>query len=106
LTLTTIAGIVGLAFVVNSIEFLCSSALPAIFTHVLSLRNLTSFRYYAYILLYDLFFMLDDVVIFSLAVFAVTSSVGDRYVKYSKPAGGAILLILGVLLLFAPNLLR
>jgi len=106
LTLTTIAGIVGLAFVVNSIEFLCSSALPAIFTHVLSLRNLTSFQYYAYILLYDFFFMLDDVVIFSLAAFAVTSSVGDRYVKYSKPAGGAILLILGVLLLVAPNLLR
>jgi len=106
LTLTTIAGIVGLAFVVNSIEFLCSSALPAIFTHVLSLRNLTSFQYYAYILLYDFFFMLDDVVIFSLAAFAVTSSVGDRYVKYSKPAGGAILLVLGVLLLFTPNLLR
>jgi len=106
LTLATIAGIVGLAFVVNSIEFLCSSALPAIFTHVLSLRNLTSFQYYAYILLYDFFFMLDDVVIFSLAAFAVTSSVGDRYVKYSKPAGGAILLILGVLLLVAPNLLR
>jgi len=106
LTLATIAGIVGLAFVVNSIEFLCSSALPAIFTHVLSLRNLTGFQYYAYILLYDFFFMLDDVAIFSLAAFAVTSSVGDRYVKYSKPAGGAILLILGVLLLFAPNLLR
>ena len=105
LTLATIAGIVGLAFVVNSIEFLCSSALPAIFTHVLSLRNLATFKYYAYILLYDFFFMLDDVVIFSLAAFAVTSSVGDRYVKYSKPAGGAILLVLGVLLLFAPNLL-
>jgi len=105
LTLATIAGIVGLAFVVNSIEFLCSSALPAIFTHVLSLRNLATFKYYAYILLYDFFFMLDDVVIFSLAAFAVTSSVGDRYVKYCKPAGGTILLVLGVLLLFAPNLL-
>lgn len=106
LTLATIVGIVGLAFVANSIEFLCSSALPAIFTRVLSLRNLTSFRYYAYILLYDFFFMLDDVVIFSLAAFAVTSNVGERYVKYCKPVGGAILLVLGGLLLFAPNLLR
>jgi len=106
LTLATIAGIVALAFVVNSIEFLCSSALPAIFTHILSLRNLATFQYYAYILLYDCFFMLDDFIIFGLAAFAVTSNVGERYVKYCKPAGGAILLVLGVLLLFAPNLLR
>ena len=106
LTLATIAGIVALAFVVNSIEFLCSSALPAIFTHILSLRNLATFQYYAYILLYDCLFMLDDFIIFGLAAFAVTSNVGERYVKYCKPAGGAILLVLGVLLLFAPNLLR
>ena len=106
LTLATIAGIVALAFVVNSIEFLCSSALPAIFTHILSLRNLATFQYYAYILLYDCFFMLDDFIIFGLAAFAVTSNVGERYVKYCKPAGGTISLVLGVLLLFAPNLLR
>ena len=106
LTLTTIAGIIALAFVVNSIEFVCSSAIPAIFTHVLSLSNLSTFRYYAYILLYDCFFMLDDLIIFGLAAFAVTSSVGDRYAKFCKPFGGAILLVLGALLLFAPNLLR
>ncbi|MCK4353619.1 MAG: hypothetical protein KAW83_00055 [Dehalococcoidia bacterium] len=106
LTLATIAGIVALAFVVNSIEFLCSSALPAIFTHILSLRNLATFKYYAYILLYDCFFMLDDFIIFGLAAFAVTSSEGERYAKYCKPVGGTISLVLGVLLLFTPNLLR
>jgi len=106
LTLTTVAGIIALAFVINSIEFVCSSAIPAIFTHVLSLNNLSTFRYYAYILLYDCFFMLDDLIIFGLAALAVTSSVGDRYAKFCKPLGGAIMLILGALLLFAPNLLR
>jgi len=106
LTLTTIVGIIALAFVVNSIEFVCSSALPAIFTHVLSLSNLSTLQYYAYILLYDCFFMLDDLVIFGAAAFAVTSGLGDRYAKYTKPVGGAILLSLGLLLLFAPDLLR
>ncbi|MDD5082689.1 MAG: hypothetical protein PHU08_04880 [Dehalococcoidales bacterium] len=103
LTLATIAGIVALAFVVNSIEFVCSSALPAIFTHVLSVSDLTTFQHYAYILLYDFCFMLDDLIIFGLAAFAMTSSFGDRYARYSKPVGAVTLLALGVILLFGPN---
>ena len=106
LNLAGVAGIVVLAFVVNSIEFVCSSALPAIFTHVLSLADLSGLQYYSYILLYDLFFMLDDLIIFASAAFAVTSSLGERYAKYCKPIGGAILLLLGMLLLFAPHWLR
>jgi len=105
LTLATIAGIIALAFAVNLIEFVCSAAIPAIFTHVLSLSNLPTLRYYAYILLYDFFFMLDDLIIFGSAALAMTSSLGDRYAKYCKPLGGTILFILGVLLLFAPRLL-
>lgn len=106
LSLATIAGIVALAFVVNSIEFVCSSALPAIFTHVLSLNNLPTLKYYSYILLYDFFFMLDDLIIFGSAAFAMNSRLGDRYAKYCKPLSATILLVLGVLLLFVPHLLR
>ncbi len=105
LTLATIAGIIALAFVVNLIEFVCSAAIPAIFTHVLSLSHLSTLRYYAYILLYDFFFMLDDLIIFGSAALAMTSTLGDRYAKYCRPLGGTILLVLGVLLLFAPRLL-
>ena len=105
LNLATIAGIIALAFVVNSIEFVCSSALPAIFTHVLSLSKLSTVQYYGYILLYDFFFMLDALIIFGSAAFAMNSSLGDRYAKYCRPLGGAILLVLGIMLLFAPNLL-
>ncbi len=106
LTLATVAGIIALAFVVNSVEFVCSAALPAIFTHTLSLSSLSSLQYYGYILLYVFFFMLDDFVIFGVAAFAMTSSWGERYAKYCRPLGAVILLILGVLLLFAPHLLR
>ena len=106
LTLGTIAGIIALAFVVNSIEFACSAAIPAIFTQVLSLSNLPTLQYYGYILLYDFCFMLDDLIIFGTAAFALTSNLGDRYAKYTRPVGGTILIILGALLLFAPHLLR
>jgi len=99
LTLGTVAGIVALAFLVNSIEFVCSAAIPAIFTHVLSLASLTTFQYYGYILLYVLFFMLDDLIIFGSAAIALTSNLGERYAKYFRPVGATILIILGVLLL-------
>jgi hypothetical protein len=98
LTWGILVGIIALAFTVNAVEFVCSAAVPAIFTRVLSLASLTSFQYYAYILLYVFFFMLDDLVIFSTAAFAATSSLGDRYAKYSRPVGATILIILGLLL--------
>ena len=106
ITLGTIAGIVALAFAVNAIEFVCSAAVPAVFTQVLSLASLTTFQYYSYILLYVFFFMLNNLVIFGAAAFALTSNLGVRYAKYARPVGAAILIILGALLLFAPGLLR
>jgi hypothetical protein len=99
LTWGILVAIVGLAFTVNAIEFVCSAAIPAVFTQVLSLAGLTTVQHYSYILLYVFFFMLDDLVIFGTAAFALTSSLGDRYAKYSRPVGATILIILGVLLL-------
>jgi hypothetical protein len=99
LTWGILAGIIALAFTVNAVEFVCSAAIPAVFTQVLSLSNLSNFQYYGYILLYDVFFMLDDTIVFSTAAFALTSSLGDRYAKYSRPVGATILIILGLLLL-------
>ena len=105
-TLATLFGIIGLAFVVNSIEFACSSALPAVFTYMLSISGLSTLQYYLYILLYDFFFMLDDIVIFSLAAFAANTTLGTRYAKYCRLIGGIILVVLGLILAFAPHLLR
>jgi len=99
ITLGTIVGIIALAFTVNSVEFACSFGIPAVFTRVLSLTSLTTFQYYGYILLYVFIFMLDDLVIFGTAAFALTSSLGDRYAKYTRPVGGTILIILAALLL-------
>ncbi|MFH1088107.1 MAG: glutaredoxin family protein [Chloroflexota bacterium] len=106
ITVATLVAIVGLAFVVNSIEFVCSSALPAVFTYVLSVSGLSAAQHYGYILLYDFFFMLDDVIIFGWAAILMSSSLGQRYARYSRPVGAAVLLILGAVMLFAPQLLR
>ncbi|PKN23667.1 MAG: hypothetical protein CVU68_00050 [Deltaproteobacteria bacterium HGW-Deltaproteobacteria-3] len=106
LTLATFLGVVALAFTVNAIEFACSAGLPAIFTHTLSLLQLSGPQYYGYILLYVLFFMLDDLLIFSLAAFTLQTTMAGGYARYGKLVGGVVLVALGLLMLVAPEQLR
>ena len=107
LTIATFIGIIALAFAVNAIEFVCSAALPAIFAQILAISNLSALERYAYIALYVFFFMLDDLIIFGLAAFAVGNiSVGEKYAKLSRIVGGVLLLVLGFMLLFMPYALR
>ena len=80
--------------------------MPAIFTQTLALRKLSSLQYYGYILLYDFFYMLDDMIIFSLAALALDTTIGNRYAKHCKIIGGVVLTILGLLLAFKPEWLR
>lgn len=101
-----IFSIVGLAFVVNSVEFVCSAAIPAVFTQILALSGLTTLQHYSYIGLYTFFFMLDQLVIFGLAAFAIGSAIGEKYARGCKLVGGVILAGLGTIMLFAPHWLR
>jgi thiol-disulfide isomerase/thioredoxin len=105
LTIPLVISIVTLAFVVNSIEFVCSSAIPAVFTQVLALNELPTMHYYAYIALYDIFFTLD-LVILGVLTLAFGSMLGEKYAKYCKLIGGVIMAALGLIMLFAPQLLR
>ncbi|MFC1524076.1 hypothetical protein ACFL6N_04720 [Thermodesulfobacteriota bacterium] len=75
------------------------------FTHTLSLHDLTTLQYHGYILLYDFFFMLDNLFLFSLAALALDTAIGNRYAKYCKIIGGFILLGLGVVMAFFPKYL-
>jgi len=107
LTWSTMLAIIGLAFAVNAVEFMCSAGIPAVFTQVLALSNLSGWEHYGYILLYDVFYMLDDIIIFCVAAFALSSTdFTQRYAGFSKIVGGTILFLLGLMMLFAPGLLR
>lgn len=97
--LASLVLVTGLAFAVNAIEFICSAALPAIYTHVLALSDISVAGYYAYITLYVVFFMLDDLVIFGLAAFAIQRIINTRYAVLSRLAGGVVLIGLGVWML-------
>ncbi|MCQ2914850.1 MAG: hypothetical protein MJ247_06625 [Alphaproteobacteria bacterium] len=99
----TLTGVFALAIVVNGIEFVCSAALPAIFTSVLAFSHLSTLMHYFYISVYMLFFMLDDIIVFSLAAFAVNKYAGDKYMVWCKLFGGLILFALGFVMLFHPD---
>ena len=90
----------------NLVELICSAGLPAIFTQVLALSGLPTWQYYAYILMYIFFFMLDDMIIFAIAMFTLKATgISTKYGKISKLIGGIIMVIIGLLLIFKPELL-
>ena len=105
LSLGMFVGLVVLAFTVNSIEFVCSSAIPAVFAQVLSLSGASPLEHYLYIFIYVVMYMLDDVVVFSLAFFAVGGALGNKVASWGHAIGAVILVALGAMLLFAPGLL-
>ncbi|MFH0952522.1 MAG: hypothetical protein V1838_05100 [Patescibacteria group bacterium] len=97
-------GIIGLAFTVNLIELACSAGLPAIYTQVLVLSNLPGWQYYLYLLLYIFIFMLDDMIIFAIAMATLKVAGGSgKYSRYATLVGGVVILLLGVLMIVKPE---
>ncbi len=63
-----IVGAAVLAVLVQIVEFMCTSGFPALFTRILTLRELPPASYYGYMLLYNAAYMLDDIVVLSIGV--------------------------------------
>jgi len=99
-------GIIGLAFAINLVELVCSAGLPAVYTQVLALNKMSGASYYLYILLYILFFMLDDLFVFFVAMTTLKmTGITTKYVKYTRLIGGILMIAIGFLLLFKPEIL-
>lgn len=102
--LFSILGIMLLAFSVNLIELLCSLGIPVMFTNVLAMNDLSTLEYVIYIGLYLLFFLIDDIVIFVIAMKTLKiKGISNRYTKYSHLIGGIIMLLLGILMVIKPE---
>ncbi|MFH1946653.1 MAG: hypothetical protein ABIJ23_00635 [Candidatus Magasanikbacteria bacterium] len=100
----SILGILILGFSVNLVELACSAGFPAIFTQILSMSGLPMWERYMYMFGYIIFYMLDDMVVFFIAMATLKSKVfGTKYAKYTNLFAGAMILILGLLLIFKPE---
>jgi len=97
-------GIIVLAFAVNLVELICSAGLPAVYTQILALNEMAGWQYYLYISIYIFFFMLDDLLIFFIAMITLEmTGITTKYAKASRLVGGLIMLAIGLMLIFKPG---
>ena len=100
-------GVFGLAIIVNIIELACSTGFPFMFTQILALNGFTGETAIGLILLYTLFFLIDDLIVFGIAVVTLkVSPLSSKIGKYANLIGGVIMLIIGILMIVAPEILK
>ena len=100
----SIIGIVLLAFSVNLVELACSAGLPVLFIEILKLNDLSALQYALYIFIYLFFFMIDDIIIFTICMITLkVTGISNKYTKYSHLIGGIIMLLIGLLMAFKTN---
>ena len=102
--LIALIGIIALAASVNLVELACSAGFPTIFITILELNNIDGLMKIGYILIYILFFLIDDLAIFIIAMLTLKiSGVTTKYSKLAHLVGGIIMIIIGLLLIFKPE---
>ena len=102
--LLALVGVIGLAVSVNLVELACSAGLPLVFTELLALNNISDSMKFFYTFIYIVFFLLDDLIVFFIAMFTMKiTGISTKYNKYSHLIGGIIMLLIGILLIFKPE---
>ncbi len=103
-TWATFIAVIGLALSVNIIEFACSIGIPQAFTKVLDLNIPSWIGKQWYMFLYILFYMLDDFIVFGIAIYSFEKlGVMTKYSRYANFLGGLLMLIIGILMLLKPE---
>lgn len=99
-----ILGVIALAVTVNVIELACSAGFPIVFSQILVVNNVVGSEAILYTLVYVLFFLIDDLIIFFIAMTTMKlTGISTKYSKYSHLIGGILMIIIGSLLLLRPE---
>lgn len=103
-TVLMFGGTIILATSVSLVEMACSLGFPTIFLELLSINNIHSFLKVTYLLIYILFYLIDDIIVLFLSIKAFeTKGISTKYNKYVHLIGGLIMILMGVLLIFKPE---
>jgi hypothetical protein len=93
-------GTVVLGVLVQIVELMCTSGFPALYTRILTLEHPDRFGYYAYLLLYDVFYMLDDMVVLAVGVITLSQRrLQENEGRWLKLVSGLVMVALGAYLL-------
>jgi glutaredoxin len=97
-----IVGAAVLAVLVQVVELMCTSGFPALFTHILTLRDLPPASYYGYMLLYNAAYMIDDIVVLSIGVIMLSRHrLQEKEGRVLKLISGVVMVGLGIYLIVA-----
>ncbi len=102
-----LAGTVVLAVAANSYELLCTSGFPMVYTRMLTLHDLPTSTFYAYLAAYNIVYVLPlllIVLLFTVRFGAHKLTEGQGRVL--KLLSGLMMLFLGLILIFAPAMLN
>ena len=102
----SILGTIALAFFVNLIELGCTIGLPAIYTRVLSIQNVSTLKKYLFMALYNVYYVVPLAII--VLIFVVTMGkhrFEEKHAKKLKLVSGLLMLTLGLILIIKPDLL-
>ena len=99
-----ILGVAILAVSVNMIELVCTAGLPAVFTQILAFNDVSNLARYSYMVLFIIMYMIDDLVIFAIAVYTLhATGLTKKYARFTLIFGGVLMYALGLLMIFAPE---
>ncbi|MFA7156624.1 MAG: hypothetical protein WC123_02925 [Bacilli bacterium] len=104
--LIAVGGVIVLAIIVNFIELACSTGLPVLFSQILLINNISGIQAIGYVLVYILFFLIDDLFVFITVITTLKlKGISNKIGKYSSLIGGIIMLLIGILMIFFPNII-
>ncbi|MBK8959966.1 MAG: NrdH-redoxin [Proteobacteria bacterium] len=93
-----------LAVIVNVIELLCTAGFPALYTAILVQQQLSTSAHHAYLALYIAGYIADDSLMVGTAVLALSSNkLTEQAGRWLKLISGAVMLLLGVVMLLKPQ---
>ena len=102
-----LGGVIVLAVVVNMVELLCTAGLPALYTQILTMQDLPTWKNYAYLALYILAYMLDDTILLAIVVATLSHRrLQEREGRWLKLVSGVVILALGLVMILRPEWLQ
>jgi uncharacterized membrane protein HdeD (DUF308 family) len=102
-----VVGAIALAVLVNIIELLCTAGLPALYTNILMQQGNSAALRYAYLALYIVAYMFDDSLMLLIVVWTLSKKkLQEGQGRWLKLVSGAAILLLGIVMLFRPELLH
>ena len=96
-----------LAIAANSYELLCTAGFPMVYTRILTMSDLSTAAYYAYLVAYNVIYVIPLlVIVIAFSLFLGSRKLGEAEGRALKLVSGMMMLMLGFVLVFAPSALN